>query len=840
MLVIFIRTSCSLKLPLFSVLRVKMEEAMRRGVSELDVTTVMASGIPGSGKTTLRYFLFGELPPDIRISTACIESAQRGIIEVIGPQGGVTVLKGVQDMTPVLASTVKEMEVSAQQDGQVPGDESITVKSATSTASEEMGPKLQESKSAESYATKKESCSRDEVTRMEESAPKLQGSEANGSQKEPATHDESTREESGSEPQPETPRQSPPESHEERSSPLEVQSDPNRAHAPKREPDFKAPSSEPPTSGSGEPEGIPLSTTTLSSKKAILDFLEKYKGSLQLKGHWVHFIDSGGQQQFLEILPCLIRNIGLLLLVFKLSEKLSERTVVEYWDPNGGHYLGQFSISTEKLLAFTAQLSRYHQPKINLPHVQNPSDPRLKMVVVGTFKDQENQCEESRQEKNERLEQTLALFQDQLIRPGPDSSCAGGVIFALNASLAGKGDQEEEKVGNELRTIIKCVAPKYTFKMPMQYVFLEVELQKEAVVSKSHCWEVARELHFKSEEDLEYCLSYLHQVNLFFYYRECLPDTVITQPDVVVNVITQIFQYHLHLSENVESAALNEAEKVFLNQAIFSMNLLQLFKFKYSKKVLPDGDLLKLFQHRLIVAPVPAKASVSQYYMPSLLAEIPPDTLRTVYKPESDLSSPLIISFPGLWAPNGVPTALVNKMLRYEGIVKFELAATKQQSKCVQKLVKNVTYMKVAIGAEKGDLTVVNLMEHIEVYTNNLSHHRLPLIEAVLDENLREVYATLSYDVTHEFGVLCKCGGQPRHSAHLSYANRALTCSLTDIPYFNPEVQRGDTPYSKPAKIERASHVIGKYEKSEIGGLNITNGDSKYLFATFKAPNLMS
>ena len=332
MIVMFIVTCCSLNIILFSVLRVKMEEAMRRGVSELDVTTVMASGIPGSGKTTLRYFLFGELPPEIRISTACIESAQRGIIEVIGPQGELTVLKGVQDMTPVL-----------------------------------------------------ESVSRDEVTRMEESAPKLQdtkSSEANGNRKEPAIHDQ------------------------------------------------------PPTSGSSEPEGIPLSTTTLSSKKAILDWLEKNEGSMQLKRHWVHFIDSGGQQQFLEILPCLIRNIGLLMLVFKLSEKLSERTVVEYWDPNGGHYLGQFSISTEKLLAYTAQLSCYHQPKINLPHVENPSDPRLKMVVVGTFKDQEDQCEESRQEKNERLEQTLALFQDQLIRPGPGSSCAGGVIFALNASLA--------------------------------------------------------------------------------------------------------------------------------------------------------------------------------------------------------------------------------------------------------------------------------------------------------------------------------------------------------------------------------------------------------------------
>ena len=290
----------SLKILLFSVLRVKIEEALRRGVSELDVTTVMASGIPGSGKTTLRYFLFGELPPVIRISTACLESAQRGIIEVIGPQGEVTVLKGVQDMTPVLASTVKEMKVSAQQDDQIPSEESITVKSAMSTASEEMGPKLQEGKSAESYAA-----SRNEVTRMEESVPKPQDTkliEAIGTQKEPAIQDESIREELGSDPLPQSPRQSLLESHEERSNPLEALSDPNRAHAPNREPDFKALSSEPPASGSSEPEGIPLSTTTLSSKKANLDWLEKkQKGSLQLKGHWVHFIDSGGQQQVVYV-----------------------------------------------------------------------------------------------------------------------------------------------------------------------------------------------------------------------------------------------------------------------------------------------------------------------------------------------------------------------------------------------------------------------------------------------------------------------------------------------------------------------------------------------------------
>ena len=46
----------------------------------MDLTTCLATGAPGSGKTHLRYLLYGLFPPDLRISTACIEEAQRAVI----------------------------------------------------------------------------------------------------------------------------------------------------------------------------------------------------------------------------------------------------------------------------------------------------------------------------------------------------------------------------------------------------------------------------------------------------------------------------------------------------------------------------------------------------------------------------------------------------------------------------------------------------------------------------------------------------------------------------------------------------------------------------------------
>ena len=707
---------------------------MEFGDSIIDLTTVLVSGAPGSGKTHLRHYIYGQLPPKVRISTACIESACRGTIEESGSLGKVIMVKGVEDMKPWIASAVRDM-VSWEGD----------IEFEDVQATDDNNP-------VEEMSAKSDSGELQEMVSLQTLSDDSSASQV------------STKVDAASQP-----NQTPISTHDKPQSPssqsYQKSVDVDKVDVPRNLPP--------------------------AIKSAILDWLKEHKAHLQLNCHWIHFVDSGGQPSFLEIIPCLIRNIGLLVLVFKLSEELSAHTEVEYWDPDGGHYLGKFSISNEELLTYTAQLSHYHMSQLNLPFVDNPTSPHPKIVVVGTFRDQEYKSKHSRQEKSNRLEEALAPFQDHLIRPHQSNDNGGkpGIIFAVNASLAGQGDGEEEKVANELRQVIKSFAPKYKIKMPLQYLFLEDELRKRAVVSKSYAWEVAQELHFKSMEDLEYCLSYLHQVNLIFYYPESLPDTVITQPDAFVSVITQIFQHHLCLSKR---EVVSGTDKVFLNQAIFSIELLEQLKIDNNTAVFPHKDMMTLLQHRLIVAPV----STDHYFMPSLLREIPPTTLRNIFKAKSHLSSPLTISFPGLWAPNGVHSALTNKMLNFEGKAQFELVASKQSN--VHELVKNVVHMRVKIEGDVGSITLVNLMEYFEIYVSNLSDKHLPLIEDILDKNLRAVYATLSYNVSHKFGILCKCGHKPRHAAFLSHDNHALTCSMTS------------KTYSEKGKVQKASDLISK------------------------------
>ena len=56
-----------------------LEEALEKGYVECHIWKVLVTGAAGSGKTTLKYRLFGEEPPSLRCSTALAEAAIRAI-----------------------------------------------------------------------------------------------------------------------------------------------------------------------------------------------------------------------------------------------------------------------------------------------------------------------------------------------------------------------------------------------------------------------------------------------------------------------------------------------------------------------------------------------------------------------------------------------------------------------------------------------------------------------------------------------------------------------------------------------------------------------------------------
>ena len=457
----------------------------------MDLTTCLATGAPGSGKTHLRYLLYGLFPPDFRISTACIEEAQRAVIGSLDSEDSKE-----SQWKPVESGGLKEMVAEGLSAGVQGLEEEILVSASHK-------PDTTPLKSDTTTQT------HDAVIAVHDSGSQVTKVPASGDPQPQLQH---RKEEAVRAIQP---------------SALVVK-ETVEANVPR------------------------MQAFELPETSDILKLMKSLSTSKQpLRAHWMHFIDSGGQPQFLEILPAFIRNISLLLLLVKLSEELSDTPTVEYFSPDGKSYqLGVFPLSNEQLLLQAAQLSLFHQSQISLPHnIIEKEQSQPNMTVVGTFTDQESKCKETRSEKNNRLKQLLQPFQKQLI---PRSKSE--IIFPVNAKSAGQG-KNEDPVATELRRMIQKLAPRLRMRFPLLWYFLEMELRRLGlkIVTKSECWEIAKKLGFDSKEALEAALRYLHEANLFLYYPDVLSNTIFVNPQAVLGNVTQLYERHIKLEDAPES-----------------------------------------------------------------------------------------------------------------------------------------------------------------------------------------------------------------------------------------------------------------------------------------------
>ena len=242
---------------------------------------------------------------------------------------------------------------------------------------------------------------------------------------------------------------------------------------------------------------------------------------------WIYLIDSGGQIEFLEVLPAFLQHASVCLFVTKLSEMLSERPKIEYFE-NGK------PVCEPTLCPFTNEemLLRCVQTiQTQCTHQGNSTSKGSKLVTVGTHQDLENKCSESREQKNQRLRSKLSpTFDQSLVFRDQDLK---ELIFPVNAKAP---CDQDDKVASEITEVIMNTAlslePR---KTPISWFKFEQHLQKLArsydrkILHKKECLEVARSLHL-SERDLDAALDHLASFGVIHYYPHLLPNVVFVDP----------------------------------------------------------------------------------------------------------------------------------------------------------------------------------------------------------------------------------------------------------------------------------------------------------------------
>ena len=512
----------------------------------------------------------------------------------------------------------------------------------------------------------------------------------------------------------------------------------------------------PSTEATAAPLLVPTSNVSAqvsSSKQELVQLVERSKGSKRfLELQWIHFIDSGGQPQFHEVLPAFIRNTTATIFVMKLSERLDEHPLIEYYDPNGEICGKSYShaLSNDQILQCCVRTIHSRPSTSEGKH--------SKTLVVGTHRDLESTCSETRVEKNRKLvDMLMPILKDELVLYSPRLQDPE-VIFPINAKTPAEQDHQVCALICKQVEDKKCAPPPY--KIPIGWFLLEQDIIKASngVISKKQCIGIASILNIDAEA-LTAALKYFDDLNIFLYYPSVLPEVVFSDPQILLNKVTELVHFSYILQSDKPPLAVEGKWLQFRDKGIVTTDMFQDERFSahYIPGLFSPADLIELFKHLLIVAPM----SGNEYFMPSLLRMISSEKLNKHLPLPSSCAAPLLVHLPAGCAQNGVFCALVVYLL----------------SKCQWKIECNTkgtpfcashSCVRFQLSGKPASIVLVDAFSYFEVHvtTRNTMYSKVcPMIREAIFSGLKAAAKALKYNnSTPVPAFFCKCSSPP-HAA---------------------------------------------------------------------------
>ena len=435
----------------------------------------------------------------------------------------------------------------------------------------------------------------------------------------------------------------------------------------------------------------------------LLLLISKSKGSRRLlRVHWVYIIDTGGQPQFLQLLPAFIKNISACVCILRLDQNLDDHPLVQYFDTSGKQ-VGEPYPSEQTNLQVVESCVRTIHSKCSLGSNKSPG-----CFVVGTHLDQyeEGKCAESIEEKNERLLQKLSNTDVEasmmFYGTGDENE---KLIFPLNCK---NPEERDHNVAAEFRKCVmnRCPAPEV--KIPLAWFVLEERIRQYATkkgvpyVERATCAKIANTLHM-SKEIFEAALNHLLKLNIFRCYSSA-PDLIFCTTQVILQKLTELVQYSFQLRTTGVHGITGE-DINFKNEGIISIEFLQRFPSYYFDIFTPEC-FLKILRELLAVADMQG----GKYFLPSLLNELSDKELSKHRSSSSSLSALLILLHSGCLL-NGIFTSLVASLKNNCGW-QLAVGGNRRKPACLHQ---NCVTFKVP-GKLPGSVTLIASFNYLEVH----------------------------------------------------------------------------------------------------------------------------
>ena len=719
------------------------EDAMKQGFFYISEVRCIVIGPPGVGKTCFKYILFSRTPPSIRSSTPCAARPVRVIR--IGKCGEEWVEVNDEHLEEMVAKSVPIF--------------------TTIIADEDMSDDL--FRSLEQFSDSRKSTLKNKKV----SQPSTNGSSTVAASECATLHEEKSKE-------------MPNMSHNA-GTPLNVSFFDKILHFIRSKhtrqspsPTTSSPSKDPSDAVNDFSQQSPSPTTSIPSKDPLDDVIDNIFHHMSspkdaaafLDTEWILYTDSGGQPAFHDLYPVFLKGSTVAVFVHSLLNCLDENPLSEFY--KGGKRIGPSEKTTQTNFEILQCLA---QTMVS----QRKGKDLSKFICVGTHRDKMRRCRESLEIKNKRLYDLLhPLFGDKLVLNGDSGSLQP--LFILNTKKPKLPDRE---IAQQLRKAIESSAV-VNRPIPMWWYVLEIILRKLAtqlgrkILSWKECLKVAHSLNF-TEGALRAAISYLHDLNIFLHYPAVLPDVVFSDPQVPLDILTELVALSYKLAgakcekstTGLSLGPVTDQWIRFRDEGIVTPDIIESNEFKphFSSDVLSSHGFLKLLQKVLVASPIPG----NMFFIPAVLKCIAKPQLLH-FRREAFTSA--FVSFSKGCIPAGLVCCMVTD-LQIEH--KWELYQKDGRAACVAR-----NCMQFHYPGTPCIVTLIDSFWHIEVHVSGPPAACLECCLSIKDDVFASIEAAcniLDYDdlgPTLQFPCQAPHCHKDLHSAALSSNRKWVLCTI--------------------------------------------------------------
>ncbi len=388
----------------------------------------------------------------------------------------------------------------------------------------------------------------------------------------------------------------------------------------------------------------------------------------------LHLLDTGGQPEFMDILPLLLTCPSLIVLVFNMNTNLTDCYVVEYVSPDGSRAVPYESSFTVEEVLLQTLASVAHSSSVSLP-VSSGNQPQFEKerlqsvaVFVGTHLDQVSK------DQVEKINDFLTCKVQDVSVPGckiishntaaRDSLRSSyRYLFALNNTVP--HDPGLLTLRNVLTEVLheefgSCEVP-HSWLM----FYLSVRSSQARILSFQKCQKIAGGCGISDDGELRLTLWFLSSYwGVFRYYPEVpgLQEIVIVDLqilfDAITKLITRAFEFGRQQQASNVDILIKECGRFPLSEL---EHLLKINDFK-SHAEISVGHFILLLEHMHIIASISDDTKkAKEYFFPCILKPYPVERLTIDSK---QLIPPLLMVFESGYCPLGLFNALILELAK--------------------------------------------------------------------------------------------------------------------------------------------------------------------------------